>query len=75
MIAIDWIGRFVPVPARKAIWSGFNIENVLTMLKEACKDFTARFSPSTDHQPWHRTNAKRINFNMTMKPDECHELV
>ena len=44
MKAIDWIGRNGTGPARKAIWSGFSGETVLTMLKEACKGIAAQFS-------------------------------
>ena len=43
MNAIDWVGRNEPGPARKAIWSGFSVENFLTMLKEACKELSLRF--------------------------------
>ena len=43
MKAIDWIVRNGQGPARKAIWSGFSGETVLTMLKEACKGMQVPF--------------------------------
>ena len=40
---IDWIDRNGSGPGRKAIWSGFSVEKVLTMLKRACKELSLRF--------------------------------
>ena len=75
IIALDCTVRDGSGPARKAIWSGFNVENVLTMLKEASKDFAARFSPSTNHQPWHGLDTKRINFIVTRKAADWRQIL
>ena len=43
MNSIDWINRNGPGPPRKAIWSGFSVEKVLTMLKRVCKELSLKF--------------------------------